>query len=147
MSETTNFQLIRAAKKYGIPLIAVCFKDELKYIRNLTKRSGYIINLANSNQEGTHWVALWVASAIADRKVTEAFYFDSFGIVPPIEVRQFAKRCGAKTLKYNTEQIQSINSGWCGEYCLDFLYFMSHSKHEPSKKFINQFTSIRLWNL
>lgn len=124
MSLTTDGELFKTAEKYGIMLNAVVFKDQL-YDTFLTK-GGYVINLANSDSMGTHWVSFW----IDDPKKNDAVvYFDSFGISPPIEVRNALKKIALKIL-VSDKQIQNINSGWCGVYVMFFLWFMqNHSTH------------------
>lgn len=123
MSQTTDEELFKLAAKYGILLNAIIFKDQLNGMNLM--RGGYIINLANSDSHGTHWVCFW----IDDPKKNDAvIYFDSFGIAPPIEVRKALKKIALKIL-VNDKQIQNVYSGWCGIYCLFFMWFMQkHSK-------------------
>ena len=46
----------------------------------------YIINMQSSTQgNGTHWVALYVQKS-------NAFYFDSFGALPPNDIMTFIKQ-------------------------------------------------------
>ena len=107
---TTNYELMDFAKKNKIKLDAVVCKDEL---RSRTRQSSsLIINLANSTQQGTHWVALY----IPDSRV-EAVYFDSFCPYIPIEVKEFCDKLNIKKIHTNHYDIQNIHSGYCGQYC------------------------------
>lgn len=109
--ETTNSWLINEAYKLKIKMNGVLSKDELTNLSN----GNYILNLADHDDEGSHWVALNV-------NPTTIFYFDSFGIPPPMIIRQLSR---GRQIIHNNEQIQNYNSGFCGQYCLLFLYFMS----------------------
>ena len=131
---TTDTQLYAMARRKHIPLRSVCFKDQLSLLE--PTQGGYIINLSDSDQHGTHWVAIYLA------KPGEAFYFDSFGIDPPIAVSEFCERYGCKNILTNHKQVQKINSGYCGQYCIDFLLFMTFTKGSYIAryyKFLNQF--------
>lgn len=136
MSLTTDMQLFKIADEYGINLIAVVFKDQLSYP---FMKGGYIINMANSDSMGTHWVSFWIDDA---KKNDAIVYFDSFGVVPPMEVRKALKKIALKIL-VSDKQIQNINSGWCGIYNLFFLWFMqNHPKVSLEKRldlFLNLF--------
>jgi hypothetical protein len=61
MSLTTDAELFKIADKYSIILNAIVFKDQL-YDMEIMK-GGYIINMADSDSMGTHWVAFWVDDA------------------------------------------------------------------------------------
>lgn len=125
MALTTNFQLEDACKEYRIPLVGVFSKNELKDVT--LAEGGYIINMCDSHDEngnplgGTHWVACWVEKQRNDGQVRSC-YFDSFGVAPPVAVQRFLGRL--RPYPYCTFQIQNINSGVCGYYCLEFLWFM-----------------------
>lgn len=151
-SFTTNIQLVRACKRFLIPLIDICFKDEL--MDSFARRTGceattqnplpgaYIINMADSRtSNGSHWVALWIQNG-------KVVYFDSFGIAPPQEVRKFAERFGVTNILINPGQIQSISSGHCGQYCLSFLHAMCYGNGTVIKKykrFLDQFQPVRFF--
>jgi hypothetical protein len=135
-SSTTGNELIKYAKKNNIPLRRVCFKDKLN--DEIPCHGGYIINMADSTEHGTHWIALYLAKY---GKHCQAIYFDSFGKEPPIDIMTFCKRYGVIELLVNNNQIQSINSGFCGQYCLDFLYFMTHQKGSLKERFY-KFTNV-----
>jgi len=129
-SRTTNIQLEKLAKRYNIPLIAVCNKDMLS--QYFTYKGAYIINMENSDDgSGTHWVALWLDTE-KGKKV--ACYFDSFGLQPPLDVIDFIDRYGAKTVHMSQKHIQNINGGYCGQYCINFFIHMMNPKIDSIKK-------------
>ena len=131
---STNVELIDAARRNCIPLIAVAFKDQLP--SHIRKYGGYIINLQNKGEgNGTHWTALFVQNK-------QVIYFDSFGFAPPELVKMFARQIDPSVV-YNKKQIQNVESGVCGYYVLYFLYFMSHTKgtiHQKFQRFLNMWS-------
>ena len=71
---TTNNDLIKLFKKYKTPLNGVYCKDELN---NMNLKNGfYIINLADSDNSGTHWCALLIINKYK-------YWMDSYGMPPP----------------------------------------------------------------
>ena len=72
-----------------------------------------IVNLDNSNNEGTHWVAYV--------KVDKYYeYFDSFGnLKPPLQMLSYFKNCN---IFYNYLSYQSFNTVNCGHLCLKYLF-------------------------
>lgn len=116
----TNFNLEDIMKHLKIKDFQGVFsKDELP----VRKKSGfYIINLENSVDEkgkplgGTHWVFFYL-----DMNTKEKFYFDSFGVVPPLEIEQFL----GYPIVYNGIQIQDFNSVNCGWFVVYLIYQMS----------------------
>lgn len=121
----TNTDLENIAVKHHILLNDVFMKDEPP---QQIFYGGYIINLqdAELNKGGTHWVAVYVPPH--EKKIA---YFDSFGFPPPQSVINWIKSTGLRNYKiaFNTKQIQNINSGGCGIYCLFFIDFMG-KKHK-----------------
>ena len=127
-SLTTNEQLINLAKKFRIPLNAVVSKNHLYDMT--PKIGGYIINMEDSDQgNGSHWVAMWF-----DNINEIPLYFDSFGIDPPMAMIDFMKKWNDKCI-FSTKEIQNINSGFCGQYCLYFLHQMFKNKGNVYKKY------------
>ncbi len=142
--ETTNYQLIEMAQRVGIPLRKVAFKDQLR--RHHPESGAYIINMEDSSAgEGSHWVGLYLTRH-ANRAV--AFYFDSYGTPAPEAVLAFAKEFGAPILIYSNEQIQGIKSNYCGQYVMNWLYYMARMKGPPDeryKKFLKQYNPVRFF--
>lgn len=71
-----------------------------------------IVNLDNSKNEGTHWVAY-------AKYLDYCEYFDSFGdLKPPTEIVKYLK----SNLSYNYCSYQRFNTSDCGHLCLKFLH-------------------------
>ena len=86
-----------------------------------------IVNLADSNERGSHWIAM----KFIDNKL---FYFDSYGIefVPDIIKKQYNK------IILNIYRIQSNNSNGCGKFCI--LFINAHIQNKSDYiKFLLQF--------
>ena len=113
----SNLDLEYYARKFKIPLNNVLPKD---IFNNIIPKSGnYIVNLDNSDGNGSHWTALILTQ-------TCAIYFDSFGQPMPQSILRFIRKY-SKSCKiiYSRNQIQALDSVFCGWYCLNFLYFFS----------------------
>ena len=111
----SNFDLEKICKFYKLPIVSISMKDELP---STIKDGCYIVNMQSSSQgNGTHWVALFVYKF-------NAFYFDSFGGLPPNEIMKFVKKRNNCHLFYNNWIIQNIKSSQCGWYCIAFLKHM-----------------------
>jgi hypothetical protein len=137
---TTNYDLLQASSKYGIPLIDVKNKDHSFSTSTL---GGYIINLEDSVSPtggalpGTHWVSIYV-----DPKLKQAVYFDPFGFPPPRAV--VGKFSRFLPISYSSVQIQSVQSTVCGYYCLLFVWFMSRDSFPNLKTRLDNF--LKLFN-
>lgn len=71
-----------------------------------------VVNLDNSNNEGTHWVAYVKIKDYCE-------YFDSFGnLKPPAEIVNYLD---SPNLLYNYTNYQNFNTVNCGHLCLKFL--------------------------
>ena len=128
----SNFDIEKLCKFYRLNLIAICMKDELP---TAVKDGCYIINMQSSTQgNGTHWIGLYIYKS-------NAFYFDSFGAVPPNEVLAFVKKKKGCHLYYNNWIIQNLNSQDCGWYCIAFLIFLHQNKNRDLKEVFNEFTN------
>ena len=126
LKAATNIQLTNLADKMGLPLNDILMRDEM----NKLKDGGfYIINLDTSNNNGTHWTALYFHPL-------QSYYCDSFGFVPPLEVEQ-----RIKPYLYNNKDIQDFNSEACGYYCLAFIKFLydKNDKELAFKEFLKMF--------
>ena len=128
----SNFELERLAKFYRLPLISICMKDELP---KKVEDGCYIINMESSFMgSGTHWVALFVYK-------NTAYYFDSFGATPPVEIIKFVKKRKNSHLIYNNFIIQDLKSGNCGFFSLAFLLYMNQNKLRDLKSVFNNFVN------
>jgi len=137
----TNFQLEAACRRYSIPLVACANKNLLP--RQLHE-GGLIVNMeddedANGRElAGTHWVSVYVEKGKKGK--WSGAYFDSFGRAPPVAVQQYLRA----TVPYclSTVDIQNINSGFCGKYCLLFLLFMSRNRNVPFEQRFRNFLQL-----
>ena len=128
----SNFELEKLARFYRLPLISICMKDELP---DKPKDGCYIINLQSSFAgNGTHWVGLFI-----DKNT--AYYFDSFGATPPVEIIKFVKKRKNSHLVYNNFIIQDLSSGNCGYFSLAFLLYMNQNKLRDLKEIFNEFVN------
>ena len=83
------------------------------------KDGGYVTNLDEYVDVGTHWIALFC-------KKSEIFYFDSFGVEHiPEEIKEFIRN---KNIKANIFRVQENNSVMCGYFCIGFIDFMLAGK-------------------
>jgi hypothetical protein len=74
-----------------------------------------VINLDNSNGNGTHWTALY-------RDKQKINYFDSFGLQAPQELIELYPRV---KVVHNTHQFQHMNNTNCGAYVIYFIIEMA----------------------
>ena len=79
------------------------------------------MNFQNSNQSGSHWIAL--------KRVNSVIYvFDSFGIgYVPVSVFGVFKNVKIIT---NIYRIQDISSNLCGLFCVLFILYDIKSKND-----------------
>ncbi len=105
----TNKDLDNWVKKLDIKNCrGVFMRDTLpKKIKNI--ECG-IINLDSINGCGTHWTCY-------HKNENQCYYFDSFGLDPPIELCMYLN----SEIDLSTFQIQEFNTHHCGYYCLVVL--------------------------
>ena len=126
LTTTNDIQLKEYAEKMGLPLNNILMRDEMNY---LNEEGFYIINLDNSNGNGTHWTSLFYHPL-------NSYYFDSYGFVPPLEVEK-----KIRPYIYNDADIQDFNSEACGYYALAFIKFLydKSNKEVAFKEFLRLF--------
>ena len=88
-------------------------------VPKLKNNQSTIVNLANSNDKGSHWIGM----KYVDK---ELFYFDSYGIpyIPDIIKNQYSD----DKIITNIYRIQSNDSNECGKFCITFI--QSNIKNE-----------------
>jgi hypothetical protein len=127
----SNIDIINICKSMKIPLKGVIMKDEI----NELNLGNWVVNLQNSNQNGSHWCCLILTK-------TEAFYFDSFGASPPEQLYNFILHHYGK-VPFNNFIVQNIKSILCGYFCIGLLKYVKNSKrkslHEKCNDYINIF--------
>ena len=129
----TNYDLEELCDHYDIPLNGIYMKDQLP---KTPKNGNYIINLESSEggkNRGTHWTALVISNK-------NAFFYDSYGAPPALEIRKFVKKRKGIHLGFNNWIIQDIHSENCGYFCLDLLRNISPTHlFESANTYINRF--------
>ena len=113
-------EILKNNKNY----IGTFSKDNVPILKN---NESTIVNLANSNEVGTHWIAMKFIN-------NKLFYFDSYGIefVPDIIKKQYKK------IITNIYRIQSNDSNECGKFCI--LFIKANIQNESDYiKFLLQF--------
>lgn len=147
----TNYDIEKICEKLDLPLVGVFMKDDLPQTRKI---GSYIINMDNSDGEGTHWVFAKIFCDDNDDdnefilndksyKYCGALYFDAFGIGMPQEIEKFLEPFSKKSV--NKKQIQNINSSQCGWYCIYCDYFLEFDGE--GKTFTSRFKDfINVWD-
>ena len=95
----------------------------------LKNNQSTIVNLAKSNDVGTHWIAMKFIN-------NKLFYFDSYGIpyIPDI----IRKKCSNSKIITKIYRIQSNDSNECGKFCI--MLIQSNIRNESYYiKFLLQF--------
>jgi hypothetical protein len=109
-----------------IPLKGVFMKDEFK----LPLQDGYyIMNLQDSHENGSHWVAFVKIKS-------NVYYHDSYAVIMPQNQYDLFKS-EQINIYYNTLQKQSLDTTSCGWWSIYFLYYMHYSKGTLTKRFSN----------
>ena len=109
-----------------IPLKGVFMKDEFK----LPLQDGYyIMNLQDSHENGSHWVAFVKIKS-------NVYYHDSYAVIMPQNQYDLFKS-EQINIYYNTLQKQSLDTTSCGWWSIYFLYYMHYSKGTLPKRFSN----------
>lgn len=116
---TTNNVLEDEAERLGIPLWFCWHKTGFTKPK---KNGGYIINLSDAGDPGTHWVSLW-------KNRDQYAYFDPFGFPPPMQVEKVIPK-----YYYNESVIQDPTYGGCGSYAIEFLQHMNETRGMGSVK-------------
>lgn len=128
----SNHDLENYCKMLKIKLNNINYKDKIK----INTVGAYIINLDHSSPldgfDGTHWVALYITD-------TEALYFDSYGFKPPPIVLKKLRKFNSKLkIIINHNQYQTIESVFCGWYCLLFLYMCNKNSNAKMRTILGK---------
>jgi hypothetical protein len=130
-SITTSTELERLARDLRIHLNGIYSKDQLINVK--PQKGGYIINMQDSDKgNGSHWIAVYLSEYNGRR--TSA-YFDSFGIICPYEVMDFMRKWSNDAIFCN-KQIQDVDFGGCGAYCIHFLRHMQFSRGTSRQRYM-----------
>ena len=123
----SDHQLYDLAKRMGVPLESVSFKDELP--KKLKYNVGYIINMENELDEkgqpndGSHWCAFQIQKG--PDGVAMPLYFDPFGVGPPQSVSAAVEKFCGKKMPHTSKDVQNLVASCCGYYCEAFLYYLN----------------------
>lgn len=127
----TDNELEELFTLFDVKCKGISLKDELPKGNKKKIQSGfYIYNLdsrkspVQQNSLGTHWTC----SVGND---TNVFYFDSYAVVPPVEIAKFMKKRYGK-FAYNNYIIQDLDSNLCGFYCLGLALFVKENQNTYS---------------
>ena len=125
MYPISNFEIneiLKNNKKY----IGTFSKNNVPILKN---NQSTIVNLANSNDTGTHWIAMKFIN-------NKLFYFDSYAIpYIPDNIKNQYSNFEIITYIY---RIQSNSSDECGKFCI--MFFQSNIKNESDYiKFLLRF--------
>jgi len=128
----SNFDLLDICKELNINIIQVDSKININIPPTKDKLCCYIVNLDNT--AGTHWCCFVVYN-------NNAFYFNPYGVIYPIEIKNFIQRNDIK-MNYNQIQIQALESSGCGYYCIGFLFYATkyYNKFQNFQKINNIYT-------
>lgn len=96
----------------------------------VNKPCAIVFNTAPIEKDG-HWVGIY----INDKGIGE--YFDSMGMAPNIEFKNFLNR-NCKEWFYNTKRLQDYITITCGYYVI--MYLIARSKNITTQKYLNQFS-------
>jgi hypothetical protein len=103
--------------------------DELP--KKIKRPSAYIINTETRDKDGEHWIAIYY------NNYGNVEFFDSFGLGPAFYgLEDFLLKTSNKCF-YNTFALQSLNSEYCGYYCVLFVLFKC--KKKSFLNFLNHF--------
>ena len=81
-----------------------------------------IVNTQNHDQPGEHWLAIYY------NKNKTAEFFDSFGMPPSFfNLQQYLEKSSV-SFKFNSTQIQSYKSLYCGLYCIMYLLLKTRGR-------------------
>ena len=111
--ETTNFDLIRWAKKLKIKPFYYAMTNEIKKLPSRDTTFYAIINYQNSSQPGSHHVG-FVCSG-------KRYYFDSYGFEPQ---KQLIKKYSP--MRAHNYEIQKFNTSLCGQLALLVVYLLKN---------------------
>lgn len=114
--------------------LCVSSYDKFPSKLNGSEPTSFIINLSNSNEQGSHFVCIYLTKYSIE-------YMDSYGLAPFLpRIQSFIKKHQMKRKYiYNNKCIQSMNSYFCGFYCIGFLLSkdLKMSMKEFQKMFVN----------
>jgi len=124
----SNFDLMEMCRQLKLDCRGVFSKDQLPKDRRV---GSYYVNMEDSEDgNGTHWVFM----RIFDNG--KAIYFDSYGTLPPIEIKDFLKPF--RPFATSNRHIQDNPSNKCGYFCIGCDMFFTYDRN-PKKDIAENF--------
>ena len=132
----SNFDLLNWVEQLGIKHFRGVFsRDNLP--NQIEKKECGVINLDSQIGPGAHWVCY----RNIDKDVCE--YFDSFGLLMPVEVQKDLSTSG-KQIVYSIDEIQERDSVLCGYWCLYCICLRDNEEHLFWMLFIMQTSVLQI---
>lgn len=95
-------------------------------------KTAMVMNLDPHDQAGSHWVCLYIENGHGE-------YFDSYGESPPVKnFVSFIKR-NCTSWNFNRNELQSLNTDVCGDYCIWFL--SERARGKSMQDIVSQFSN------
>lgn len=115
----TNLDLLELVNVLEIKNFRGIFMRDTLPPQGIGEREVGIVNLDSFEGKGTHWVCY---SKVKDK----LYYFDSFGLDPPIELQEYLKDGKDRKIELSTFKIQEFGNHHCGYYCLVVLKMLEN---------------------
>lgn len=129
LESTSDAQLNTIAKKMKIINFGGVLSNDLVKLMKPNTNKVYVLNLQNSNQEGSHWVCL-------DCRKPRICYVDSYGVLPTREVTKWILETKRPAI-YSKVNIQGYDDSSCGYYA---LWFAKQLQSKTLKSILEQFS-------
>ncbi len=139
LGTTSADDLKQMAKSLGIQNLSVDWGSNAPSLQDSIKNKHPAIWNIADNGIGTHWVASY-----GDQ------YFDPTGLPPDIQFTKYrheglgsslpgTSALGARSYQWSPYQVQSVDSSYCGQYCLLWLY---HAIRNDIPRFYMEFDQL-----
>ena len=133
----TNFDILELCKQLQLNCVGVFSKDKLPTERQV---GSYYINMEDEGDGGgTHWV---FARIFENGK---AVYFDPFGTLDPIEVKDFLKPF--RPYATSNRHIQDNPSDKCGYFCIGCDVFFTYDRNKKKDLYENYDTFLNMFSI
>ena len=123
----SNFDILEIGRQLKLDIVGVFSKDKLPTERQV---GSYYINMEDQNDgNGTHWVFCRIFEN------GKAVYFDPFGTLAPIEIKDFLKPF--RPYATSNRHIQDNPSDKCGYFCIGCDVFFTYNSNKKRDLFEN----------
>lgn len=101
----------------------ICKLDIKELYNSGIRKIGMVFNLDRHDEPGSHWVSLF-----SDFNRGEIYYYDSYGLRPPFDIRRLIKEISVQGKNIlDHDQLKNRNYGYCLDNCdLNQEYFTSY---------------------